>query len=102
MTIVEVLIKKAKQSTCRYRISCLGLNIKGEYLGSATNKPRFSRLHGGLHAEIALISRYGKQLKTIVLCRVGASGELRPIHACKNCQSVADKLGIKIVTLSEV
>jgi tRNA(Arg) A34 adenosine deaminase TadA len=101
MTIMDMAIRKAKQSKCRYKISAIGLNYKGEVVGSAVNKPRFDRQHGGLHAETNLIRRYGSRLKTIIICRVGDAGDLLAIDPCKNCQKVADKMGIKIVSIQK-
>jgi cytidine deaminase len=103
MTFIQTkAINKAKQSLCRYRISALGMNHKGEIIGSAINKPRFDHKGGGLHAESNLISKYGNKLKTIIICRVGLSGNILPIHPCINCYSLANKLGIKIKTISEI
>ena len=105
MTLVEITniaINKAKQSCCRYRISAIGLNKKGEIIGAAYNKPRFDRLHGGLHAEANLIRRHGKQISSIIICRVGNSGSLLPIKPCDKCKELAYKLNIKIVSISDV
>jgi cytidine deaminase len=103
MTFIQTkAIKKAQQSLCRYRISALGLNRKGEIIGSSINKTRFDHKGGGLHAESNLISKYGNQLKTIIICRVGLSGNILPIHPCVNCSSLADKFDIKIKTISEI
>jgi hypothetical protein len=46
--------------------------------------------------------RYGSNIKTILISRVGHSGILRPISPCKTCQKVADKLGIKIISVEGV
>lgn len=101
MTITEFAIKRASKSMCRYRISAIGLNKKGEVIGSAFNKPRFDKLHGGLHAEVNLIRRYQSQLKTIIICRVNAKGKVLPIHPCVKCKELADKLKIEIKSISE-
>ena len=95
--------QKAKQSICTYKVSAIGLNKRGEVIGSATNRFRFpeKRDKGNLHAEIALIHRYGKSLKTIVIGRVGNGGDLLPIHPCENCQAIADEMGIKIFSVWE-
>lgn len=94
--------KKAKQSICTYRVSAVGLNKRGEVIGSTTNKYRFeNRAKGTVHAEVALIHSCGKALKTIIICRVGHKGSILPIHPCPNCQRIADSLGIKIETVWE-
>ena len=42
-----------------------------------------------------------KGIVKILICRVGRSGELRPIKPCDTCQKIADKLGIEIVSIQE-
>lgn len=46
--------------------------------------------------------RYGKALKTIVICRVGQGGDLLPIHPCDACAANAANRGITIKTLEEL
>ena len=101
MTIAEFAIKRASKSMCRYKIAAIGVNKKGEVIGSAFNKPRFDKLHGGLHAEVSLIRRYQKQLKTIIICRVNRNGKILPIHPCTSCRELADKLKIEIRSITE-
>ena len=99
--IKKIAIRKAQQSECCYRISAVGLNKRGEVIGSTFNKIRLPHFRGGLHAEIDLIRRYGKNLKTIVICRVNRTGKVCKIDPCPNCKKVADKLGIKIISVEE-
>jgi cytidine deaminase len=94
--IKDLAVKKAMQSNCRFRVSAIGYGHNGEYIGCSVNSPRFSKFNGGLHAEMKLFARYGKNLKTVIICRVGNTGELLPIDPCSTCQSKADELGIKI------
>lgn len=100
--ILQKSIRKASKSSGRYKISAIGINYRGEIIGSAFNTPRFHRKGGGNHAELNLIKRCGKDLKTIILCRVGGFGNLLPIHPCKTCQTKADELGIKIITVDKL
>lgn len=99
--ITTLAIKKAVKSVCKYKISAIGFNHKGEIIGSVVNQPRFSKPNGGWHAEALLIGRYGSNLKTIIICRVNKNGGLCPISPCKNCQKLADKYGIKITSIME-
>lgn len=92
---------KAIKSSCRYKISALGFSRKGDLLGTTNNGHRFESKGGGLHAEIELIKKYGRKLKTILICRVGNGGDLLPISPCNNCKKVADKLNIKIISVKE-
>jgi len=43
-----------------------------------------------------LIFRCPPSLSTILIARVGAKGDLRPIDPCDRCQKLADNRGIKI------
>ena len=89
-------IKKASQSLCRYCVSAIGFDAKGKFLAQARNYPRFHRLGGGVHAEMALLRKSGPKLKSIILCRTNKLGTLKPISPCKNCQRILDKKGIKV------
>ena len=96
----KVLINKAKQSICRYSVAALGFNSGGECVAKSVNKPRFNHPHGGLHAEMQIMSlARRKGIKTIFICRIGGSGNILPIHPCKTCAEKAKELGIKIVSL---
>ena len=97
--VKELAIRKAQQSLCRYRVSAIGFNAKNEVIGITSNKPRFPREHGSIHAEMALIKRYGKRLKKIAICRINAKGNLLLLHPCSVCARTAESLGIKIVNL---
>ena len=99
--IKQRAIRKAMQSNCRFRVSAIGFDKNGNYLGSSVNAPRFDRLSGGLHAEMRLFARYGKNLKTVFICRVGNTGLLLPIHPCSVCAQKAKELGVKIKTIGD-
>ena len=66
LEIKNIAKKKAEQSTCKYRVSAVGFDHKGNMLGTSFNRPRFCRYGGSVHAEANLIGRYGKNLKTIL------------------------------------
>ena len=100
MTIESIAKQKAKQSLSKFRISAIGLDKRGRILGSATNKPRFNRSGGGIHAEMALLKRYRKNIAIIIICRIGNAGTVLPIEPCKTCRRVLGKLGIKITTIN--
>ena len=98
--IIKRSIKKAKQSPSTFRISALGFNKNGDCVISKTNKPRFNRFGGGYHAEREIMKVANKMgIVRILICRVGRGGDLLPIEPCNVCQSIADKLGIKIDTI---
>jgi hypothetical protein len=97
-----ILFKKARKSLCCFRIAALAIGHKGELLGTSFNKPRFQRKGGGIHAEMVLMARYGKNIKTIAIMRIGGMGDVLPIHACSMCRKKADELGIRIVNISDI
>ncbi len=103
--IVKQLGKKAAQSRSKYRISAMGFDKRGEFIGRAFNGLPPDGLEGkpgiGVHAEYKLIMKYGDLLKTIIISRIGHSGEWRPIKPCQNCQKLAEKLGVKLITIDQ-
>lgn len=100
--IVSLAIKKAKQSNCRYKVSALGFNRKGDLLGTAINMNRLPRKGCSIHAEIALIKKYGRKLKTIVICRTNKRGDIRPITPCKTCLAMLNRYDIDIKTIRDI
>jgi cytidine deaminase len=92
-------IKKAFQSDCRYKISALGFNNRGELIYTATNQKRFYYRGGGIHAEMRVMLKAGPALKTVVICRVNKRGDLLPIEPCPVCQKKAEELGVRIVSI---
>jgi hypothetical protein len=105
----ELLKEKAHCSPCTYRISAIAFDKKGNILGHTTNshslnwnvleKAECGRAGTALHAEKRLIAQYSRLIKTIVICRVGRSGKIRPIDPCPSCKKTAAKYGINIVSL---
>ncbi len=100
--IVNLAQRKASQSRCRYKVSAVGLDRKGRVLGCTMNRHRLSHRGGGVHAEIALIRKYGERLRSIIICRTNKRGDLLDIHACPACAQVASKLKIKIYSIKEI
>lgn len=97
--IIEKALKKAEQSECRFRISAIGINKRGEVISKSTNRQRFTRKGGGLHAEMLLMRKHKRALKTIIICRIGNGGDILPIEPCATCAEKAEELGIKIITV---
>jgi len=93
-------IKKAGQSISKFKISAIAFTKNGNIVSSATNRPRFDREGGGYHAEmVALEKAGGNKVYTIILCRIGQSGDIVPIEPCERGQKNLDKKGIKVVTV---
>ena len=98
ISLINKAKNKASQSLCRYKVSAIGLNRKGDIVVTAINKPRFYSHHGGQHAEMEII-RKKKGVTSIIICRVNKSGDLLPIHPCNKCKEMAERLNIKIHSL---
>ena len=99
--LIDMARRKAMKSGCMFKVSAIGLDKKGNVLGVVTNAKRLDRYGGGIHAEMNLLHRYGDHVKTIIICRVGGSGNILPIHPCERCKKVLDKLGIKVLRVTE-
>ena len=100
--LIKRLKKKAKQSISKFKISAFGLNSKNEVVVKTTNSPKLNKYGGGKHAEEKIFEvALSKNVKTIILCRIGLKGNLLPIHPCNSCKRTADKLGIKIISLGD-
>lgn len=106
--VESLLREKALRSSCTYKVSAVAFDKKGDILGHAVNKhSKWDVLDNGeggrsgtaRHCERILIERYSQNIKTIVICRVGRGGELRPIDPCPACRKAAAKYGIKIVSV---
>lgn len=100
--VIELVRKKALKSVCKYRIGAVGISIDGRVLKATFNKPRFYKYGGGVHAEREIMKTCGKNLKSILICRVNSSGTILPIHPCKVCKEKANELNIKIYSVLEV
>lgn len=98
--LLERIKRKAMKSQCKHRLSAIGLNKRGEVLCTCFNTPRFSKYHGSVHAEMQVMNKAGKALRTILLCRVNLSGKLLCIDPCSTCASKARELGVKIISVS--
>jgi len=91
---------KASQSKCNAKIAALGFNPSGQCVAKAFNQKRFLRKGGGLHAEMILMREARRKgIVSILLCRVGKSGDLLPVDPCPTCAQKAAELGIKIFTV---
>lgn len=97
--ILNLARSKAMQSACTYKVSAIGMNKKGEVIYKATNKSRFMRFGGGIHAEMEVMLKGGPGVKTIIICRVGHGGDVLSIHPCKICSNKARELGIHIISV---
>jgi tRNA(Arg) A34 adenosine deaminase TadA len=95
-------LKKASQSSCRFKVSAIGFNRKGDLIGTAVNQHRISKPGCSIHAEIALIKKMGRNLSTIIICRTNKTGGILPIHPCKTCANIASRYGIVIKTIGEI
>ena len=95
--IINQARSKVKNNPCKFRVCAICYNRRGNLLGIAYNYPRLSKKGGGIHAEIAALQKWGIMIHSMTLLRFGKGGDLLPIHPCKNCQRVLDKMGIKVI-----
>lgn len=103
-TLFMRLRKKARTAPSQYRISCVALDKKGDVIGYTTNKFRkdnIQQLFGsGMHSEMLCMAKYFPMgAKTLIIMRVGNAGDVLPIDPCEQCQKMADKLGVKILSV---
>ena len=103
----QQIYKKSKNNTIvAYPIVAIGINKNGDVVGFSSNKinnyQKGSRHGNGLHAERELIKKFGKSIKTIFLYRKGKDGICLPIHPCKVCKKICDKLNIKIYSMNQI
>ena len=94
---------KAKVSHGKYKIIAIAFTNKGNFLGISMNGFReglSNRKGAGAHAETKLIRKFGKRIDKIYIIRFGMKLDILPIHPCENCAKVAEKYGIKIISLS--
>ena len=96
----ERLKAKASASHCRYKVAAIGIDRRGRVIAISHNTHRFMKHGGGNHAEINLIRKCPKSLRTIIICRVGNSGIIRPIEPCESCIDLCNKRNIKISTIN--
>lgn len=97
-TVASRLRRKAASSICRNHVAAVAYDRRNRVLGFSRNSPRFIRKGGGIHAESVLFARYGRRIRTIVICRIGGRGFL-PICPCDACAKRAKRVGVTIVTL---
>ena len=96
------LIKKAQTSRCKYKISAMGFDNKGELIHVTRNTTRFNRQGGSVHAEMKLMREFGDKIKVIIICRTNMNGDLKLIHPCKACARKANELDIKIMSICDI
>lgn len=97
--VIDMLRRKAITSPCVHKVAAVALSKKGNVLGSVTNSYRYIQYGGGLHAERELIRKYGRAIFQIIIARVNKGGNFLPIDPCANCKKIADRYGIRILSI---
>lgn len=95
---IDRAIKKASDSKCKYKVAAIGFDARGNFLAVTTNRPRFSRVGGSVHAEMRLMHKYANRLKTIFIFRL-CRNDIKRMDPCDACTSKADELNINITTI---
>lgn len=89
------LLRKAADVPCRYAVVAVGIDYRGRVISISSNRQRFMRRGGGIHAEQAIIHSSPRSLRRIVIARV-RRGKLLPIEPCEKCKRMAGKFGVSI------
>ena len=103
LNYIERMRNKAKLSRGKYRVVAIAFTNRGNFLGISMNGFRMglsNRKGSGDHAETKLMRKFGKRISKIYIMRFGNELAPLPIHPCANCAKVAEKYGIKIISLS--
>lgn len=104
-TLINIMEKKAEQSTNNFHIAAAAFSKKNNLLGTASCNPNknfpVSKKGTGIHAEAELIKKYKRQIDKIYICRICRSGAPRPIEPCPNCAKLAKKYDIKIINIHD-
>lgn len=96
--ITDQFIGKVSRSGSRYKVGAVAIDRRGNFLGVAVCRPRFDHLHGGEHAEMVALRKWGKRVKSIFLMRTNKTAtSLLPIEPCERCQRVLNNLGIQVL-----
>lgn len=100
--IINLIRKKASQSSCKYKISAIALNKKSEIIAQAINKhgQNENDYYRGLHAEMECLKKCKSTPTAMIIGRVNPAGDMLPIHPCNTCRKILEKKGIKIMTVS--
>jgi len=75
-------------------------NANGTLMHITTNAPRLFKRGGGIHAEVRVLRRAPKSVRTVYIARFGKSGNPLPIEPCESCARLARKLGVRVVSLT--
>lgn len=94
-TLIPRMIRAAmKNTSCRFRVVAAGIDNQNRIISIASNRPRLRTR--GHHAEERVIFSSPASLRKIIILRVGARGDLLPIHPCRMCQKLASRRGIVV------
>ena len=92
---------KSKQSISKCHVVAVAVSKKGNILGIAMSRPSLNRYNVSYHAEGQLMLKYGRGIDTLYIARFSKAGHNScKIDACPMCRGMADRLGIKIISLT--
>ena len=97
-TLITRMVNAAlKVSQCRYKVVACGVDHRNRLINLSTNVPYLRSR--GRHAEERVIFNSPKSLKKIYILRVGPRGNRLPIDPCRSCLDLANKRGIRIISI---
>jgi cytidine deaminase len=104
MIYTNIAKHKTRTLPLKFKVVAVAVTKKGNVLGLSTNGFRLglsNRKGAGIHAERELIKKYGQKIGKIYIWRYGNNGKNElPIDPCVNCQKIAKKLNIKIISMT--
>ena len=102
-SLLERMRKKGLNVSNNYKVVVAAFTKRGNCLGIVSNSYRKDNItparFSGYHSEMKALHKWGPAVDTLVLMRVGRSGEIRPIDCCPKCAAVLKKCGVKVLKL---
>lgn len=99
--LIKRMHKKSLQSQAKCHVCAIAVSKKGNVLGMAMSTPSPNRHNILSHAEGKLMMKYGRGIDTIYVGRFSHAGNnMCKVDACEMCKGMADRLQIKIISLT--
>ena len=99
--LIKRMHKKSLSSIAKCHVVAVGVSKKGNVMGITMSTPTLTRHNPHGHAEWKLMTQYGRGLDTIYISRFSKAGNNScKIEPCPMCKGLADRLQIKIISLT--
>ncbi|MFJ2478426.1 deaminase [Streptomyces sp. NPDC087659] len=101
MSLIDLAIRQAARSRCRYRVGAVlasGNRVLAASPNRRRNNPRVDFLHATFHAEEAVLRRTARtDRSTIYIARVNSLGHPALAKPCPRCLQALVKAGVSRV-----